>query len=314
MRPSIARFSIALLLLGVVACVTSSRAANPEATSLFPTAESSPSATNNVPGVNPSAQGSASPASVPTAAVAMTAGSDFAVAVVVDTTTQQVGREQAQAVIEQASKFLRAFSPVGLVMADYAEDAAGGPTAGMAERYLAARSTGLPDGLVIFSNGDNGQAKTSGGYGFTVPAPAGFKSRFTSPTGASVMYVAVVDYAFKYMPCGYGGEDTVKSGTALGGECRGKTGSACVMQNGYSMCSDAVGNLYSSSPTYAASSMIVHGLLHNFGPGGDKDHYTTEECNARMGYPPSFFDLQESEYYNGLCPFVYELFTASYHP
>ena len=60
--------------------------------------------------------------------------------------------------------------------------------------------------------------------------------------------------------------------------------------------------------------MIVHGLLHNFGPGGDQDHYATPECNARMGYPAAFFDLQESEYYNGLCPFVYEDFTKSYHP
>jgi hypothetical protein len=60
--------------------------------------------------------------------------------------------------------------------------------------------------------------------------------------------------------------------------------------------------------------MVVHALLHNFGPAGDQDHYATPECNARMGYPPAFFDLQESEYYNGLCPFVYEEFTKSYHP
>jgi len=116
------------------------------------------------------------------------------------------------------------------------------------------------------------------------------------------------------MACGYSGADNVQSTVSLAGECRGQTGIACVSHNGYSMCSNAVGNLYTSTPTYAVSSMIVHGLLHNFGPAGDKDHYATPECNARMGYPAGFYDLQEGEYYNGLCPFVYEEFTKSYQP
>ena len=80
------------------------------------------------------------------------------------------------------------------------------------------------------------------------------------------------------------------------------------------MCANAVGNLYMSTPTYFVSSTIIHELLHPFAPGGDQDHYSTPECNSRMGYPAGFFDLQESEYYNGLCPFVYENFVNSYQP
>jgi hypothetical protein len=233
----------------------------------------------------------------------------------VDTTTQQVTLEQAQAVIHEAGTFLHQFSPIGLKLIDLINDASGESPADLAGRYILARSDALPDGIVIFSFGDKSEAKLSGGYGFSLPGPVGFKNRFVSPAvGDGMIYVAVVDYDYRYMACGYGGSDTVKSTSSLPGECRGKTGVACVSQDGYSMCSNAVGNLYTSTPTHAVSGMIVHGLLHNFGPGGDQDHYATPQCNARMGYPPSFFDLQESEYYNGLCPFVYEDFTKSYRP
>ncbi len=239
--------------------------------------------------------------------------SDFTVAAIVDTTTDQLTRELAQAAIDQASRFLREFSPRGLFMSDYVEDGSGGSSADVASRYMAAHASALPDGLVIFSAGDNGQARLSGGYGFSVTGPAGFRNRFVSPAvGDAVLYVAVVDYAYKYMACGYGGAQAPTSATSLSGECRGQAGIPCVSHNGYSMCSNAVGNLYTQNPTYALSSMIVHGLLHNFGPHGDQDHYATAECNARMGYPPGFFDLQESEYYNGLCPYVYQDFTDSY--
>ncbi len=234
---------------------------------------------------------------------------------VVDKAAQNVTREQAQAVIIEASSYLREFSPIGLLMTDFVEDSNSGSMADIANRYMAAHPGALPDGLLIFSFGDNGKAKTDGGYGFAVPAPGGFKNPFVSPlAGNNQMYVAVVDYSYKYMSCGYGGSGTANSGVSLPGECRGQTGIACVQNNGYSMCSNAVGNLYTSTPTHPVASMIVHGLLHNFGPNGDQDHYATPECNARMGYPEGFFDLQESEYYNGLCPFVYEEFTKAYQP
>ncbi len=108
--------------------------------------------------------------------------------------------------------------------------------------------------------------------------------------------------------------DAVQSTKAIGGECNNKPGTACVQKDGYSMCANAVGNLYTSTPTHFVSSTVIHEFLHSFSPGGDKDNYATPECNARMGYPSSFFDLQESEYYNGICPFVYDDFAASYQP
>ena len=298
---------ICVLLLSMIACGSSEPPATQTPFSLFasPPPIAVPTTTTQETAPGPGAA---------TATVQAAANPEFTVSAIVDASTEQVTREQAQAVIAEASKFLREFSPYGLAMVDFVTDGSGGGTADMANRYITTRSAFLPNGLVIFSAGDNRQAKTSGGYGYALQLSGGFRNAFASPAGASLMYVAVVDYTYKYMACGYGGSDTVQSASALPGECRGQTGLACVPGGSYSICSNAVGNLYTSTPTYAVSSMVVHGLLHNFGPNGDQDHYATPECNARMGYPAGFFDLQESEYYNGLCPFVYEEFTKSYQP
>ena len=295
---------VCTLMLLLAACTTSSPPAPATPTSLFPA---------NVPTTETSPTLGAVTSMPASATRAAISGPDFTVAALVDTTTEQMTREQAQAIIEQASGFLRQFSPIGLSMVDFVSDPAGGSTADMASRYLQPQSAPPPDGIVIFSSGDQNQARHTGGYGYALPLPAGFKNRFVSPAvGDSQIYVAVVDYNYRYMACGYGGSDTVQSTQSLPGECRGQTGLACVTHNGYSMCSNAVGNLYTSTPTYAVSSIVVHGLLHNFGPNGDQDHYATPQCNAHMGYPPNFFDLQESEYYNGLCPFVSEDFTKAF--
>ncbi len=300
---------VSILILSLAACTTTGTTSLPASTtpaSLFPEAPSSePPLTIAVPGST----------LLPETTLSAPAGPEFTVVVIVDSTTEQVTQEQAGAAVDQASGFLREFAPFGLRMVDFVSDGLGGSTADMAGRALNLRSAFPPDGIVIFSAGDQGQARASGGYGFSIQAPAGFKSHFVSPAvGDQKTYIAVVDYNYKYMACGYGGSDAAQSSVSLPGECRGKTGIACVENNGYSMCSNAVGNLYTSTPTYTVSSMIVHGLLHNFGPNGDQDHYAMPECNARMGYPAGFFDLQESEYYNGLCPFVYEEFTKSYRP
>ncbi len=296
--------STILLLLALAACapgtVTSPGPAEP--TSLFGPGNAAATATP---------AGLVEPGTTPIEPAPAEAA--FSVAAIIDTTTDQVTVEQAQAAIDQASKLLREFSPYGFVLLDYEQDGSGGSSADLAARYIAAHAGVLPSGLVIFSAGDGGQARLSGGYGFSLPPPAGFHNLFVSPvTGQAGLFVAVVDYAYKYMACGYGGAQQSTSATSLAGECRGQTGIPCVSHNGYSMCSNAVGNLYTQNPTYAISSMIVHGMLHNFGPNGDADHYATDQCNARMGYPAGFFDLQESEYYNGLCPYVYEDFNNSY--
>jgi hypothetical protein len=304
-------FSLCAVLLALVACSTPGPAALGTPTPLFggvTTAMPSMLSATGEPGAAPPVQ---SQGVVPPAQQANT----FAVAVIVDKISQNVTREQAQAIIAEASGYLREFSPIGLAMRDFAEDSSGGSSVEIANRYIAAHASALPDGLVIFSYGENGEAKTNGGYGYAVPAPAGFKNAFVSPaSGDSQLYVAVVDYSYKYMACGYGGGDQLTSASSLPGECRGQTGVACVQNNGYSMCPNAVGNLYTSTPTHAVASGIVHGLLHNFGPNGAADHYAAPECSARMGYPAGYFDLQESEYYNGLCPFVYEEFTEGYRP
>jgi hypothetical protein len=239
----------------------------------------------------------------------------FGVAVIVDTQSEAVGRDQAQAVIGEASRFLRALTPIDLVMTDFVEDPGGGSSSDIASRYIGSHATGLPSGLVIFSFGDAGQAKSAGGYSYAISGPAGFRNPFVSPvTGGSQIYVAVVHFSHKYAPCGYGTSESVQQTTSINGECRNQPGTACVQQNGYSMCSDSVGHLYASTPTYFAASTIVHQLVQLFSPGGDKDHFSTPECNTRMGYPRQFHDLQEDQYHNGLCPYVYEEFRKSFQP
>jgi hypothetical protein len=218
-------------------------------------------------------------------------------------------------VIHEAGTFLQPLTSIGLVMTDFVEETAGGSTHDMAGRYISAHAGALPNGLVIFSFGDSGQARSAGGYGYAIAGPEGFRNTFASPVvGSGQMYVAVVHLSHKYAACGYGSSETVQGGSALDGECRNQPGMACTQHNGYSMCSDSVPHLYASTPTYFVSSTIVHELMHPFSAGGDLDHYNTRECNTRMAYPPQFFDLQESQYNNGLCPHVYEEFARSFQP
>ncbi|HEX8992552.1 MAG TPA: hypothetical protein VF784_12810, partial [Anaerolineales bacterium] len=198
-------FFLPLLILALTACTTAGAptlTAPATPTSLFPgTPSSTPLSTMPVPG-----------ALLPTTTLPAPTGPEFTVAVIVDATSEQVTREQAQAVIDEASGYLREFSPIGLTMVDFVNDGLGGGTADTAVRYLNARSAPPPDGIVIFSTGDQDQARTSGGYGFSIQAPAGFRSRFVSPAaGDQQIYIAVVDYSYKYMACGYGGSNAVKS-------------------------------------------------------------------------------------------------------
>lgn len=239
----------------------------------------------------------------------------FKVAVIVDVTSKAVTRKQAGSLINQVEGLLSPFSPIGLRMMDFVEDSNGGTTEEIANRYIASYPAALPNGIVILSAGDGGRAALEGGYGGSLPAPSEFRNAFRSPVvGAGQIYVVVVDPNYKYAACGYGGSDTLQSPVSIGSECRNHPGTSCVQRNGYSMCADVAGDLYSSTPMTFVASTIVHELLGSFSPGGDKDHYATPECNARMGYPEGFYDKQEGQYYNGLCPFVYEDFTNSYQP
>jgi hypothetical protein len=297
---------ISIVGVSIIAC-GSSEVPSTQTVTTLPVIVDSPTAVAGIYTIVPSASAS-TPGSSNTRP-------DFKVAVIVDTLSEPVTREQSQSVFNEANGLLQQLVPVSLEMIDFVEDGGGGTTNDIANRYLASHPNALVNGILIFSFGDGGQAKLQDGYGFILPAPAGFRNAFVSPlVGAGQIYIAVVRFGLKYMACGYGGTDTLQSTTAIEGECHNKPGTACIQNNGYSMCSNAVGNLYMSTPTHFVSSTIIHEFLHSFSPGGDKDNYATSECNARMGYPDGFFDLQESEYYNGICPFVYENFLASYQP
>jgi hypothetical protein len=233
----------------------------------------------------------------------------------VDTTSEPVTREQAQNQIDDANKIFPQLTSFAFKMVDFSEDSAGGSMTSIANRYVRLHPSSLPNGIAIYSFGDGGQAKTYGGYSYTIPGPAGYRNTFVSPAvGGSRIYIAIVHFSHRYAVCGFGTAKTVQSSTSIGGECRNQPGTACVMHNGYSMCSNAIDNLYASTPTYFGATIIIHEFMHPFAPGGDKDHYGTPQCNEHMGYPPGSFDLQKSEYYNGLCPFVYDNFINSYQP
>lgn len=294
---------ILFLLPGTACSSTGSRSTPDVSASALPTSlfETAPVGASDVP-VD-------SPTPVPAD------GAVFALAVIVDSTSESVTRDQAAGLIDQAGRLLSPFSPIKLQMMDFVADSNGGTTDEMASRYVASHTASLPNGIVILSTGNDGRAALEGGYGGNLPAPSGFRNSFVSPVnGADQVYLVVVDFNYKYAACGYGDSDTLQSPVSIGAECGSHPGTACVERNGYSMCADVAGDLYSTTPISFAASTIVHYLLSSFSPGGDKDHYATLECNARMGYPEGFYDRQEGQYYNGLCPFVYGDFTNSYQP
>jgi hypothetical protein len=271
----------------------------------------------------------ATPVSMPAAEVTPTPASEsaspaptaspltaiFSIAVIVDTTSEPVSREQAETLIGDASRIFSGLVPFGFQMVDFIEDGSGASVDSLAAGYVQTHSATLPNGLLVLSYGENDQARTYGGYSTQTAGPAGFRNPFVSPVfGSDRIYVAVVHFSHRFGACGYGGADSVQSPVSIDGECRNQAGTACVQHNGYSMCSNLVNDLYASTPTYLAATSVIHEFLHAFSPGGNQDHYATPECNARMGYPAGFFDLLESEYNNGLCPFVYENFVNSYQP
>jgi hypothetical protein len=303
--------TLLLSFIVVIACSLSSSTALPT-----PTTSSLPLTAAIPIEITPSlAATTASVAPTIPAPVASTIKAYFTVAVIVDTTSELVTRDQAQQLINDTNRFFPQLTSFGFALTDFSEDGLGGSTHDMVNRYIQSHASFLPNGIVVFSFGDSGQAKLSGGYSYSVPGPAGYRNAFVSPVvGGNQIYIAVVHFSHRYAACGYGGADTPRSSVSIGTECRNRPGTACVQRNGYSMCADAVGNLYASTPTYFAASTVIAGFLHPFFSGGKEDYYATPECNAHMGYPQGFFDLQESEYYNGVCPFVYDNFKNSYQP
>lgn len=247
----------------------------------------------------------------------------FKLAVIVDLSSELVSREQAHRVVAEADQILLDQTGIGFTMVDFVEITPDSRVIDLASDYIATHPENLPNGILIFSFGDENTARSYGGYFLTLPAPAGFVNEYVSSTyGDNQIYVAINHFGHRYAACGYGDEevDAPVQASSFNGECRNLDGVACVENNGYSMCCNAVDNLYASTPTYFTASSIVHEFLHPFGPNGVEDHYYTPTCNQAMAEEASLrryseeFSLEESESYNGLCPYVYDNLEFGYRP
>lgn len=239
----------------------------------------------------------------------------FHVAAIVDTTSESVSQAKLDAVIADANAILYRITGFGLKLIGYAEDDSGSSVDVVAQNYMKAHSDNLPNGIVIFSFGDDDQAKLYGGYAREITAPSGFVNTFNSSLyGTNQMYFAVIHFSHHYAACGYAGTDTIQSTISSHGECRGEDGVACVEHNGYQMCENALEYLYAFTPTYFAASSVVHEIMHSFAEVGTDAHFGTEACKTAMGWDPNYFDLDESQRFNAMCPYVYDNFINSYQP
>jgi hypothetical protein len=245
----------------------------------------------------------------------------FTVAVLVDLDSEAVTETQAQAIVDEASAILFRLTGFVLEMVDFREVRNAAGTSAMVGDYINSSPAVIPNGILLFSFGDDNAAKTYGGYSFSYVVPD-HANAFQAPDApAGSVYVNVVHYGHRFARCGYGDSDTPVSDVSIDGECFNQPGTACLEKDGYQMCSTAVDHLYASTPTYMASSTLVHEIMHPFGPNGNLDHYHTDECTSRMAsgtsqrpYHPEPFDRVESDSYVNMCPFVFDIFVNSYQP
>ncbi len=246
----------------------------------------------------------------------------FTLSILVDQTSELVRREQAQTIVDEASDILFGLTSFQLEMIDFQEFSGGGATRSIIQKYLESTPAVQPNGIILFSFGDDGMAKTYGGYAYTLPGPAGYVNPFISPyVHENDLYIGVIHFGHRFARCGYGDSETKISDVSIDGECRNQPGTACVEKFGYSMCSNAVNDLYASTPTYMAASSFVHEIMHSFGPSGNQDHYWTPECTARMKtgisarpYQVDTFNSDEADHYVNMCPFIFDKFVNSYKP
>lgn len=244
----------------------------------------------------------------------------YSLAVIVDLSSEPVTREQAQTVVDEASAIFEQRTGFSIVMVDFVEmmpDQAE-RRSDLFERYLESDLEVIPNGIVMFSFGNENQAQLYGGYSGTMSAPPGYSSHFPINGNDTLINASTVHYGHRYAICGYDLEnrDDLVSDVSLGGQCRNQPGTQCVERFGYSMCANAVDNLYASTPTYMAASSIVHEIAHPFGLHGTGDHFGTQDCQAEMGWNSSnwSFRLEDAEEYVGMCPYVYDLIVASFQP
>ena len=240
---------------------------------------------------------------------------NFKIAVIVDTTSDPVSQEQAEAVIAIANEKSINLTGFGLQLVEFVEEDSGVSMENLVTKYMDRHSNNLPNGILVFSVGDEDRAKINRAYAQQIPAPDGFRNAFASPyLGNGYMYVAVLQFNHRYAACGYDGKDTIQSLVSIGDECRGEDGTACTEWEGMQVCPSALPFLEGHTPIDLACGPVIHEIMHAFGNHGPEDHYTSETCQKAMGWEPGHYDLAEAEYYNDFCPFVYNVFADSYQP
>lgn len=234
---------------------------------------------------------------------------------IVDTASDLVSQEQAEAVIAIANDKLLDLTGFGLQLIGFVEDERGGSIDSLVEQYMNRHEDDLPNGFLVFSVGDDDRAKINRAYAQQIPSPDGFRNTFVSPyLGDQYMYIAVLQFNYRYAACGYAGTDTIQSPVSIGDECRGEEGIACTKWEGMQICPSALPFLEGHTPIDLAAGPVIHEFMHAFGDQGPEDHYTSETCQKAMGWEPGHYELIEAEYYNDFCPFVYDVFADSYQP
>jgi hypothetical protein len=236
----------------------------------------------------------------------------FSIAVILDTTTDSVRQEEREEILALASAKLEDLTGFTFQETIYLEDGQGGTVEEIVLRYMSTNDKELPNGIILFSAGDEDRAKIGRGYSQKVTGPNGFRNSFISSANESdQMYVAIVYFNYHYAACGYGAEDTVQSEFAIGDECGGDL-SACSEWNGMQVCEIALPFL--TTPTQMIAGVVVHEFMHPFDwEIGPEIHYGSDACNAKMGWSMDHSD-EEAEYYVAICPYVFENFVRSYKP
>jgi len=241
----------------------------------------------------------------------------FKIAVIVDAVTDPVSREEVEAVLALVTPAFNEVTGFRLETVEIVEDGEGGSIERIATSYIE-QAREAPNGILIFSVGDDDRAIINRAYAQQVPGPAGFRNLFVSPIphlGDSHVYIAVVQFNHLFAACGYGGMDTIQSPVSIGDECRGEVGSACAAWEGMQVCQIALPFLEGRTRIDMVAEPVVHEFLHPFGLlGGPNNHYGSEACNLAMGWEPDHFDEAESASYAGMCPNVVENFANSYKP
>jgi hypothetical protein len=309
---------ILTLVLTAVACALPS--------ALTPTPPALPNAFTRTPissprGPTPTPVEPLEPSVTPVPSAIATATSEapeafFTVSILIDVSSEPVPHESLDGVLADASRILVEHTRIAFELIEVVEGIPSSTVSEFAWQYVNGADT-VPNGLILFSFGDDDRARTYGGYSFWVLGPAGFQNSYVSPlAGDAHVYVAALHWGHRYARCGYGEAEEPISDVSLGGECFNQSGTPCVEHNGYSFCSSALADLYAQTPTAFLAANIVHEFLHPFGVNGVYDHYGTQQCLEAMGWTSGGWvhSREDAERSAGMCPNVFEAFASSHRP